>query len=212
MLKSFLVFVLLSGSPLNQAMDSCESPSSLRAAFTVEVKSDGISQICQYDPRPNSLKAFTCSIPAQSSDLLDDTIALWSDAPHPDNWLFANGIKQYFLSGHDIDDLGAAWRVRFSPNTLDASGETTISKGEAWLLPDEGRFLKVSYVMRPTQDPTTKIERNLMFDRVEGTKFSYVHTFEEEIETLDPTQGTQSWSAKVLDVQFFYADFADPAT
>lgn len=212
-----LAFPLMTGAgPMDAALRATEAPDTLRAAFTVEMKSAKAERVLNYDPRlPEGARWRLVSARGEDNEL-DEAAAAWGAETAPDGRLFPDDLRASLGPRVDVDDLGFGWRLRFehAPSANDTALDVWASQrlnAEAWLEPDQGRFLRIDYALpRPVRGPQggrlTKFRQSYLLQTEPEWGLSYVSKFELEFEAKAPFRTIrQSYSAVIRDATFFFS-------
>ena len=208
--------------PLEEALEATEAPNTLRAAFTVELRSGEDVRIFHFDPRLQPAERWKMLAEQGENEELDIVGAEWGAEAAPDGRLFPDGLRASFSSQVMAEDLGGAWRVRFDHQPTMSDGEFDAWAAEhlratAWLDPAADRFLRLDHELpAPVQGP-----RGVRLIRYSQSQFlatdpsfglSYVSSLMVELEARAAFRTVQrAYSARILDVEFFFASAADQA-
>ncbi len=151
LISTFLAVVQLT-SPLEAALQAGEAPRAARIAFEVELKSEEAAQVYQFDPRLPYEDRWQLVSATGEDAYLDQIAATWGAEPAPDGRLFPDDLRASIGSMPRIEDVGAAWKISFRHQASANDGPFDVWAAErldatAWLLPDEGRFLRIDYTL-----------------------------------------------------------------
>jgi hypothetical protein len=99
--------------PMHGALQATEAPSTLRAAFTVELTSGEARHIYQFDPRLPASRRWQLVSRQGNDPELDAVASNWAMEPSPDGRLFPDGLRVRLGQTVEIDTEDHTWRVRF---------------------------------------------------------------------------------------------------
>lgn len=212
-----LAFPLITGAgPMDEALRATEAPEALRAAFTVEMASAKAQRTYMYDPRlPDSQRWQLVLATGEDSDL-DQAAAAWGAEVAPDGRLFPDDLRASLGDQVFVDDLGAAWRLKFqhAPSANDDALDvwaTQRLQAEAWLEPVDGQFLRIDYTLpRPVRGPEggrlTKFEQSYLLDTEPEWGLTYIAQFALQFEAKAPFRTIrQNYRATITEATFFFA-------
>ena len=212
-----LAFPLATGAgPMDAALRATEAPETLRAAFTVEMKSAKAERVLFFDPRlPEDMRWQLISARGEDS-ALDEAAAAWGAEVAPDGRLFPDDLRDSLGPQVNVDDLGFGWRLRFAhaPSANDTALDVWASQrldAEAWLEPEQGRFLRIDYTLpRPVRGPNggrlTRFRQTYLLETEPEWGLTYVSQFRLEFEAKAPFRTIrQSYSAVISEATFFFA-------
>ncbi len=215
----YLVFALplLTGEgPLDAALSATEAPSTLRAAFTVEMISDRAERTLSFDPRRPKGEQWKLEDWKGEDAELDAAAASWGAELAPDGRLFPDDLRASLGQTIDVDNLGQAWRVAFrhAPSENDSALDIWATQrldAVAWLEPTEGRFIRIDYDLnRPVRHPNggklTKFEQTYLLESEPIWGLTYVSEFLLEFEAKAAFKTIrQSYRATITDATFFFS-------
>ncbi|MEP1142657.1 MAG: hypothetical protein ABJH52_02985 [Henriciella sp.] len=212
-----LAFPLITGAgPMDEALRATEAPDALRAAFSVEMTSAKASRTYTFDPRvPKGQRWQLVLAKGEDSDL-DQAAAAWGAEIAPDGRLFPDDLRASLGKQVYVDDLGAAWRLKFqhapssNDNALDVWATQRL-QAEAWLEPLNGNFLRIDYTLpSPVRGPNggrlTKFEQSYLLDTEPEWGLTYISQFALKFEAKAPFRTIrQNYKAVITDATFFFA-------
>lgn len=212
-----LAFPLITGAgPMDEALRATEAPDALRAAFTVEMTSAKASRTYTFDPRvPKGQRWQLVLAKGEDSDL-DQAAAAWGAEIAPDGRLFPDDLRASLGKQVYVDDLGAAWRLKFqhapssNDNALDVWATQRL-QAEAWLEPVNGNFLRIDYTLpSPVRGPNggrlTKFEQSYLLDTEPEWGLTYISQFALKFEAKAPFRTIrQNYKAVITEATFFFA-------
>ena len=187
-------FLISTGNPpLDPALVRTEPPTSLRAAFTVELTDGEAFREVQFDPRISDPGGKWVVLTSEGdSEELDKVVKEWGGEIAPDGWLFPDDLRASMGRIVEAEDTGALWKVEFEHQPSDNDGPMDIWAsdhliGYAWLDPINHQFVRVEYeALEPFDAPTA------------GRVDSYSHAY---ILHDDPRYGISFVSAYMIDVK-----------
>jgi len=212
-----IAFVIATSEPpVSDALAATDSPKTLRAAFTLEVTSGEALRIIRFDPRLTGPAMWQLTEAKGRNDSLDGVLEGWSVDTSADGLLFPDNLSERLGAFVDLQDAGAAWTVDFRPAVTggDTSFDIQASQhlaGRVWLDPMSRRFVRVEYesVGRFRVDGVGRIDRlsqNYVLGQDREFGLSYVTAFELSFTAgRGPVTRSQTISARLLDVEFFFA-------
>ena len=147
-------------APLETALSRVEPPSSIRAAFVVEITDGEAFREVAYDPRIVDLEARWKVLEAEGeSTELDRAVDEWGAQDAPDSWLFADDLRASMGSIVEAQEIGAAWQIKFEHVPSDNDGPLDVWAAEhlagyAMLEPVMSEILRVDYrALAPFETP-----------------------------------------------------------
>lgn len=210
-------FVLSTAQPpLDTALKATEAPKTLRAAFTIEVRSDDVLRVVRFDPREMQGAMWTTLESRGRDQDVDAILTSWRADPSADSMLFPDNLRARLGATVEVEDLGQAWAMDFRPaiTASDSSFDIQASEhlaGVIWLEPETGRIVRVEY----------KAERPFNVNglgRVDRLNQTYVMSYDEALGisfisamTMDfagsrgPVSRSRSIQVRLVDVNFFFA-------
>lgn len=186
-------FLMATGQPpLDTALARTEPPTSLRAAFTVELTDGEAFREVRFDPRLQ-LKSDRWKVISSIGESLelDQAVQTWGSEKAPDGWLIPDDLRASMGGFVDAEDMGELWRIEFEhqPSSNDGPIDVWASHhliGYSWLEPVSQQFVRVEY------------EAPEAFDIPGGGHVeSYSHSY---ILAPDPTYGVTFVAAYMIDV------------
>lgn len=217
LLAIFMTLILATGEgPMHAALGATEAPPTLRAAFTVELKSADARQVIDYDPR-RPLRDRWQVVSREGSDKELDAVAdNWAADPSPDARLFADDLRASLGGSVEVDTDGPAWKLAFRhhPNQNDTEYDIWAAnrlRATAWLDPVGERFLKIDYDLpRPVSGPSggklTRYSQSYFLKTEPRWGLSYVSGFVIDLEARVALRRIEKrYSADVTDVYLFFA-------
>lgn len=212
-----LAFPLVTGGgPMDAALRATEAPDSLRAAFTVEMTSAKASRTYTFDPREPEGRRWRLVIATGEDGDLDQAAAAWGAEVAPDGRLFPDDLRASFGETVYVDDFGPAWRLKFqhAPSANDTALDiwaTQRLQAEAWMAPENGRFLRIDYALpRPVRGPNggrlTRFEQSYLLESEPEWGLTYVSQFALNFEAKAGFRTIrQNYSAVITEATFFFA-------
>ena len=206
--------------PVDAALDATEVPTTLRAAFTVELTSDHATRVFHFDPRlPADQRWVQLSASGEDADL-DDVAANWGRDEAPDGRLFPDDLRASLGHSVNIEDLGAAWRVRFHHTPSANDGELDIWAAQrlaatAWLDPTGDRFVRIDYQLpEPVRGPSggrlIRFDQSYYLETEPRYGMSIVTALTINLEARTPLRTfRRAYSAQLRDVDMFFASRPD---
>ncbi|MEM1087973.1 MAG: hypothetical protein AAGH90_09590, partial [Pseudomonadota bacterium] len=172
---AFLFPIMTVTGPMDRALQATEAPPTLRAAFTVELRSERAERIYQYDPRLGQDERWQLVSARGEDGALDDAGAAWGAELAPDGRLFPDDLRASLGTMVEVEDLGSAWRLRFdhapsdNDSELDAWAVRQLN-AEAWVEPEEGAFIRLDYSLpKPVRGPDggrlTRFEQSYLLEQ-----------------------------------------------
>ncbi|MEO0712895.1 MAG: hypothetical protein AAFY37_03175 [Pseudomonadota bacterium] len=213
-------FTMATGSgPMDEALRATEAPNTMRAAFTVDLLSDRAQRTFRFDPREPIGKRWTLIDATGEDSDLDQAAAAWGAEAAPDGRLFPDDLRASFGQSVSVEDLGAAWRVRFrhAPSANDTEFDVWAAErldAVAWLEPTQDRFLRIDYSLpKPVRGPDggrlVKFEQTYLLEREPRWDMSFIASFSIDLEARAAFQTIRrAYSARVTDAEFFFATSA----
>ncbi len=213
----FMTLILATGEgPMHAALGATEAPPTLRAAFTVELRSEAARQVIEYDPRRPPASRWQVLAREGNDPELDAVAANWAADPSPDARLFADDLRASLGRSVEVDTDGAAWRLAFrhQPNQNDTEYDIWAAnrlRATAWLDPVGERFVKIDYELpRPVSGPSggklTRYSQSYFLKTEPRWGLSYVSGFAIDLEARVALRRIQRrYSAEVTDVYLFFA-------
>lgn len=215
-----LAFPLMTGAgPMDAALRATEAPETLRAAFTVEMTSSKARRTFTFDPREPENRRWRLVIASGEDADLDQAAAAWGAEIAPDGRLFPDDLRASLGAKVSVDDLGAAWRLKFqhAPSANDSALDvwaTQRLQAEAWLEPLDGRFLRIDYTLpRAVRGPKggrlTKFQQSYLLDTEPEWGLTYISQFALNFEAKAPFRTIrQNYKAEITEATFFFASAA----
>ena len=213
-----LAFPLMTGAgPMNEALQATEAPEALRAAFTVEMTSQTARRVFSFDPRQADGQRWQLMMASGEDADLDQAAAAWGAEIAPDGRLFPDDLRASLGDQVFVDDLGAAWRLKFqhAPSANDDALDVWAAQrlqAEAWLEPLDGSFLRIDYTLpRPVRGPNggrlTKFEQSYLLEAEPEWGLTYISQFALEFEAKAAFRTLrQNYKAVITDATFFFAN------
>lgn len=216
----FLVFLFqlsTATGPVDDALKYADAPNTLRAAFTVELKSQSGVRIYDYDPRePEGERWLLISSQGDDPDL-DQVAAHWATEPSPDARLFPDDLRASLGGMVEAEDLGQAWRINFRhiPSLNDGRYDVWAAErmqATAWLDPVSNRFLRIDYKLpRPIRGPDggkiQRYEQSYFLQTEPRYGMSFVSAFSIDLEARAAFKTfRRSYHAQILQTEFFFAN------
>ena len=212
-----LTFTLATGSgPMNSALQATEAPTTLRAAFTVELQSYHARRVYRFDPRKKGPARWTALAWEGDDEELDTVAAEWAHETAPDGRLFPDDLRASLGPQVTVDDKGAAWKVSFHhrPSSNDGAFDVWAAerlRATAWLDPVGERFLRIDYTLpNPVAGPEggtlTRYDQSYFIRTEPRWGMSYVSGFSIDLQaraafrTID-----RRYSANIVKAEFFFA-------
>ena len=212
-----LTFTLATGSgPMNAALEATEAPTTLRAAFTVELQSSHARRVYRFDPRKKGRDRWTALAWDGEDEELDTVAAEWANEAAPDGRLFPDDLRASLGPQVTVDDKGAAWKVSFHHRPSSNDGEFDVWAAQrlaatAWLDPVGERFLRIDYTLpHPVSGPEggtlTRYDQSYFIRTEPRWGMSYVSGFSIDLQaraafrTID-----RRYSANIVNAEFFFA-------
>ncbi|MCF6329630.1 MAG: hypothetical protein L3J02_07520 [Henriciella sp.] len=202
--------------PMDSALRATEAPTTLRAAFTVEMISAKAGGVLTFDPRLPEGQRWKLISARGEDGALDEAAAAWGAEAAPDGRLFPDDLRASLGQIVEVDDLGGSWRLRFdhAPSANDTALDVWAGqqlRAEAWLEPLQGRFLRIDYSLpKPVRGPKggrlTKFRQTYLLESEPEWGLSYISQFQLEFEAKAPFRTIrQSYTAIVSEATFFFA-------
>lgn len=208
--------------PLGEALEATEAPNTLRAAFTVELRAGEDVRLFQYDPRLAPGERWQLMAEQGENQELDQVAAEWGAESAPDARLFPDGLRASFSQQVMAEDFGGAWRVRFDhrPTMHDSEFDAWAAdhlRATVWIDPASDRFLRLDHDLpAPVQGPSgvrlTRYSQSHFLETDPVFGLSYVTGLTVELEARASFRTIRrAYSARILQVEFFFASAADQA-
>ncbi|MAN45536.1 MAG: hypothetical protein CMF04_04935 [Hyphomonas sp.] len=210
-------FIMMTGAaPLDEALSATEAPRTLRAAFTVELRSQNASRIYNYDPRRDMGERWQVVSWQGDDDELEEVARNWASEAAPDGRLFADDLRASMGRDVQVDDMGHAWRIAFRHHPSQNDGEFDVWAAErlqatAWLDPVGERFLRIDYhlpqpVAGPEGGKLTKYDQSYFIRTEPRWGISYVSSFSIELEARAAFRTiSRRYSANIVKTEFFFS-------
>lgn len=222
-LAILLTFTLLTGSgPMHSALSATEAPTTLRAAFTVEMESDHARRVYAYDPRKTGPERWQVLEWEGEDEELEKVAANWAAEASPDGRLFPDDLRASLGQQVMVDDMGPAWKVSFRhrPSQNDEAFDVWAAErlnATAWLDPVGERFLRIDYALpHPVKGPEggklTRYNQSYFLRTEPRWGMSYVSGFSIELEARAGFHTIRrNYSARIVSTDFFFANQAAEA-
>ncbi|MAP93513.1 MAG: hypothetical protein CMK07_01065 [Ponticaulis sp.] len=185
--------IATSKAPLDTALLRTEPPTSLRAAFTVELTDGEAFREVRFDPRISDMNKRWDVVTAEGESAeLDMAVTQWGSQVSPDGWLIPDDLRASMGGVVDAQDMGGLWTIEFEHQPSENDGPLDIWAsehliGQSWLEPVTQQFVRVEY---SAPEP---------FDGPNGGRVdAYHHTY---ILSPDPEYGVTFVSAYMVDVK-----------
>ena len=216
-LALLLTFALMTGTgPMNAALSATEAPTTLRAAFTVELESDTARRVYAFDPRKTGIQRWQVIEWTGEDEELETVAANWAAEASPDGRLFPDDLRASLGQQVMVDDMGPAWRISFRhrPSQNDEAFDVWAAErlnATAWLDPVGERFLRIDYALpRPVDGPEggklTRYNQSYFLRSEPRWGMSYVSGFSIELEARAGFHTIRRhYSARIVDTEFFFA-------
>ncbi|MEZ5945364.1 MAG: hypothetical protein R3C13_11075 [Hyphomonas sp.] len=217
LLNLLLTFALATGSgPMDSALSATEAPKTLRAAFTVELKSSTATRVYHFDPREKGDKRWQVIDYKGDDDELEAVAAEWAHEAAPDGRLFPDDLRASLGQQVTVDDKGWAWKLAFRHNPSSNDGEYDVWAAQrlaatAWLDPVGERFLRIDYTLpRPVPGPEggtlVRYDQSYFLRTEPHWGMSYVSGFSIDLEARAAFRTIQRrYSANIVKAEFFFA-------
>ncbi len=217
----FLTFTLAADAgPMGEALRASEAPATLRAAFTVRLEHAGAARTFRFDPRLQPAARWQMVDEHGENDELDTIAAQWGGEAAPDGRLFPDDLRASLSQTVEVEDLGAAWRVRFRHQPSLNDGELDVWASErldatAWLDPVSGRFLRIDHELpRPVAGPRggrlMAYQQTHFLETEPVWGLSFISGFIVDFEVRAGFRTVRRrYSAQIVEVEFFFASLAD---
>ena len=208
--------ILTSADPMNSALAATEAPKTLRAAFTVELKSTTARRVYRFDPRLNGADRWQVEVWEGEDSELEQVAAHWAAEAAPDGRLFPDDLRASLGQEVIVDDLGPAWRVMFrhQPSHNDEAFDVWAAErlqAAAWLDPVGERFLRIDYSLpQPVSGPEggklTRYEQSYFIRTEPKWGLSYVSGFSVDLAARAGFRTIERrYSADILKTEFFFS-------
>ena len=216
-LALILTFTILTTSdPMDAALEATEAPKTLRAAFTVELKSTHARRVYTYDPRRTGEARWQVELWEGEDDELEQVAAHWAAEAAPDGRLFPDDLRASLGQEVVVDDMGPAWRVMFQhrPSHNDEAFDVWAAErlqATAWLDPVGERFLRIDYSLpHPVSGPDggrlTHYEQSYFIRTEPKWGLSYVSGFSIDLKAQAGFRTIQRrYSADILKTELFFS-------
>ena len=217
-------FLIATGKPpLDTALTRTEPPTSLRAAFTVELTDGEAFREVRFDPRiKDASERWVILSGAGQSAELDRAVESWGAEPAPDGWPIPDDLRASMGSIVEATDMGELWRIEFEHQPSENDGPLDIWAsdhlvGYSWLEPVTQQLVRVEYeAMEPFQGPNgSRIESyehsyTMAQDATYGLTFVAAYSVDIQGRFLSETM-SRSYRARITDVEFFFANETEEA-
>lgn len=216
-LALLLALTMVTGSgPMDEALSATEAPKTLRAAFTVELRSDQARRVYAFDPRKKGAERWQVVDWQGEDDELEEVAANWAAESAPDGRLFPDDLRASLGRSVDVNDEGHAWQISFRHTPSKNDGEFDVWAAQrlqatAWLDPVGERFLRIDYMLpKPVAGPEggtlTKYNQSYFLRTEPRWGMSYVSGFSIELEARAAFRKIERrYSANIVKVDFFFA-------
>lgn len=216
-LNLLLNFILATGSgPMDSALQATEAPNTLRAAFTVELRSDAARRVYHFDPREKGDKRWQVIDWQGDDDELEAVGAAWAAEAAPDGRLFPDDLRASLGPQVQVDDKGWAWKMSFHHTPSSNDGEYDVWAASrlaatAWLDPVGERFLRIDYTLpHPVAGPEggtlVRYDQSWFLRTEPHWGMSYVSGFSIDLEARAAFRTIhRRYSANIVKADFFFA-------
>lgn len=205
--------------PVDEALRATETPDTLRAAFTVELKSPRASRTYDFDPRRDPGERWALIDRRGQDEDLDAAALAWAREAAPDGRLFPDDLRASMGARVEIRDLGMAWRAGFrhKPSLNDSDLDVWFANkvdADAWLDPETGRFLRIDYSLpHPVRGPDggrlTRFRQSYLLETEPRWGLSYIASYTMALEAKGGfTTIRRNYTATVTSIDFFFASDA----
>ena len=202
--------------PVDAALKATETPETLRAAFTVELKSGQATRLYSFDPRLDPGERWQLVDRRGEDEDLDAAALAWAKDAAPDGRLFPDDLRVSMGERLDVQDYGAAWRASFRhrPSLNDSELDVWFAdrvNAEAWLDPEAGRFLRIDYDLpRPVRGPEggrlTQFRQSYLLETEPEWDLSYIASYTMMMEAKGGFRTIRrDYTATVTSIEFFFA-------
>lgn len=210
----FLAFT--DDGPIDDALAATETPGALRAAFTVELSSDGARRVFSFDPRRAAGERWRLETAEGEDAELDLAGASWGAEAAPDGRLFPDDLRASFGQRVQVEDLGSAWRVAFRhrPSANDTDFDVWALErlsAKAWLEPETRRFLRLEYTLpRAVRGPDggrlTRFDQTWFLETEPRYGLSVVTAFSVRLEAKAAFKTIRrAYRARIISADLFFA-------
>lgn len=212
-----LTFTLNTGSdPMDSALQATEAPTTLRAAFTVELQSSTARRVYHFDPREKGAGRWQVLDWDGEDEELEAVGAAWAAEAAPDGRLFPDDLRASLGPQVTVDDKGAAWKISFHHHPSMNDGEFDVWAAQrlqatAWLDPVGERFLRIDYslpqpVAGPEGGTLVKYDQSYFIRTEPHWGMSYVSDFSIDLQARAAFRTIKrQYSAKIVKAEFFFA-------
>jgi hypothetical protein len=216
-LALLMALTMVTGSgPMDEALSATEAPKTLRAAFTVELRSDNARRVYAFDPRKTGAERWQVVDWQGEDDELEEVAANWAAESAPDGRLFPDDLRASLGRSVQVNDEGHAWQISFRHTPSKNDGEFDVWAAQrlqatAWLDPVGERFLRIDYMLpKPVAGPEggtlTKYNQSYFLRTEPRWGMSYVSGFSIELEARAAFRKIERrYSANIVKVDFFFA-------
>ena len=216
-LALLMALTMVTGSgPMDEALSATEAPKTLRAAFTVELRSDHARRVYAFDPRKTGAERWQVVDWQGEDDELEEVAANWAAESAPDGRLFPDDLRASLGRSVQVNDEGHAWQISFRHTPSKNDGEFDVWAAQrlqatAWLDPVGERFLRIDYMLpKPVAGPEggtlTKYNQSYFLRTEPRWGMSYVSGFSIELEARAAFRKIERrYSANIVKVDFFFA-------
>tara|TARA_R110000787_G_scaffold8528_1_gene28835 strand:- start:35098 stop:35835 length:738 start_codon:yes stop_codon:yes gene_type:complete len=216
-LALLMALTMVTGSgPMDEALSATEAPKTLRAAFTVELRSDHARRVYAFDPRKKGAERWQVVDWQGDDDELEEVAANWAAESAPDGRLFPDDLRASLGRSVQVNDEGHAWQISFRHTPSRNDGEFDVwaaqrLRATAWLDPVGERFLRIDYMLpKPVAGPEggtlTKYNQSYFLRTEPRWGMSYVSGFSIELEARAAFRKIERrYSANIVKVDFFFA-------
>lgn len=202
--------------PIDAALEAGDTPLSVRAAFTVELRSEMGVRVFSYDPRLPTDEAWQLETAEGEDGYLDELASHWGAEAAPDGRLLPDDLRASLGDDVEVDVLGDAWRLAFehTPSANDEALDLWVGarvEATAWLSPELGQFLRIDYHLpKPVRGPeggrilsyeqSYFLEPDPVYNLSMITAFSLSFSARGGFQTI-----RQAYSMRVLELEVFFA-------
>ncbi|HPF22047.1 MAG TPA: hypothetical protein PK417_01135 [Hyphomonas sp.] len=201
---------------MNSALQATEAPTTLRAAFTVELQSSSARRVYRFDPREKGTKRWQVLDWQGDDEELEAVAAAWAAEAAPDGRLFPDDLRASLGPQVLVDDMGPAWKLSFHHRPSVNDGEYDIWAAErlqatAWLDPVGERFLRIDYTLpQPVAGPEggtlTRYDQSYFIRTEPRWGMSYVSGFSIDLQARAAFRTiARRYSANIVNAEFFFA-------
>lgn len=211
-----------SADPVETALRASEAPKSVRIAFTVELRSESAVRVFAFDPRLDRESQWQILSAEGEDGYLDEISATWGAEPAPDGRLFPDDLRASLGTDVQVEDLGAAWRLRFThtPSANDGAFDVWAAQqlaASAWISPESGRFLRIDYTLpAPVSGPEggqlLSYDQSYFLETDPEYDLSLITSYKLEFVARGALQRRrQTYTMRVQNAEIFFATPADEA-